>query len=154
MVRWTDPMSREETLLSLSRASQNHEQMLRQELARQQQFLADLGAKMQLLQNFLAQYRAECARLEGQGVEVTRALDMRRFIAQLEQAMQFHESSLQGHRRRTAALLEEWKRARGKEKALAKILQHLRDLQQHQERKQMQKEIEQWVARSAGRVHG
>ncbi len=147
-------MSREESLQSLSRACQDQEHTLRQELARQQQFLNDLEGKMRLLQQYLAQYRAECVQLEGEGVEVTRVLDMRRFIVQLEQVMQFHESSLQGHRQRTAVLLEEWKRARGKEKAIARILQHLRDLHQQQERKNLQKELDQWVARSACRARG
>jgi len=147
-------MRREQVLQSLSRASQDKERMLREELARQQQVLDDLEAKMQLLRQYLAQYRAECTQFEKEGVEVTRALDMRRFIAQLEQVMQVHEHSLEGHRQRTAVLLEEWKRARGKEKAIAGLLQHLRDRQEIEESRKLQKELEQWVARSAWHTRG
>jgi Flagellar biosynthesis chaperone len=110
-------MSRRDTILYLREDADNRQKELAQTLGRQRVLLHEIQNKLQLLENYLAQYREQAVAAEQAGILSAQAMEMRSFIAQLEQVLKLQRENLQHQQQQVRWLQGEWVAARGGEKA-------------------------------------
>lgn len=141
-------MSRQDTLLYLREDADKRQKELTLTLGRQRALLREVQNKLQLLENYLAQYREQAAAAECVGILSTQAMEMRNFIAQLEQVLRLQRENLQHQEQQVNCLQREWVAARGREKGLATLAQRLEMEQRQLELRKIQKELDDWATRS------
>ncbi|MHB1604741.1 MAG: flagellar FliJ family protein, partial [Acidithiobacillus ferrooxidans] len=77
------------------------------------------------------------------------AMEMRSFIAQLEQVLKLQRENLQHQQQQVRWLQGEWVAARGRGKGLASLAQRLENEQRNLVLRKMQKELDEWAMRSS-----
>ncbi|WP_291525068.1 flagellar export protein FliJ [Acidithiobacillus sp.] len=142
-------MSRQDTILYLREDADNRQKELAQTLGRQRALLHEIQNKLQLLENYLAQYREQAVAAEQAGILSAQAMEMRSFIAQLEQVLKLQRENLQHQQQQVRWLQGEWAAARGRGKGLASLAQRLENEQRNQALRKMQKDLDEWAMRSS-----
>ncbi len=142
-------MSRQDTILYLREDADNRQKDLARTLGRQRALLGEVQSKLRLLENYLTQYREQATAAERVGLLSAQAMEMRSFIAQLEQVLELQRENLQHQQQQVSRLQSEWVAARGRGKGLASLAQRLENEQRSLVLRNMQKELDEWATRSS-----
>lgn len=142
-------IGRQDTIFFLRTDADKRQKDLAISLGRQRGLLQDIQQKLQMLENYLLQYRQQAVAAEKSGILSVQALDMRHFIHQLEQVLQIQKANLEHQRHHVAQLQSQWVTARGQEKGLAALARRLESEQRDRELRKIQRELDEWANRSA-----
>ncbi|WP_101537386.1 flagellar export protein FliJ [Acidithiobacillus marinus] len=140
-------MSRQNVLMFLQNDADKKQKELAVRLGKQRNLLQEIEQKMQLLDNYLLQYRSQAMAAEASGILGAQALDTRNFIHQLEQVLQIQKDNVLRQQQSVAQLHAEWASARVREKGFAALAKRLEIEQHDQELRKIQKELDEWAQR-------
>ncbi len=140
-------MSRQNVLSFLREDADKKQKELAIRLGKQRKLLQEIEQKMQLLDNYLLQYRSQAIAAEASGILGAQALDTRNFIRQLEQVLHIQRDNVLRQQQSVAQLHAEWASARVREKGFAALAKRLEVEQHDQELRKIQKELDEWAQR-------
>lgn len=140
-------MSRQNVLSFLREDADKKQKELAIRLGKQRKLLQEIEQKMQLLDNYLLQYRSQAIAAEASGILGSQALDTRNFIRQLEQVLHIQRDNVLRQQQSVAQLHAEWASARVREKGFAALAKRLEVEQHDQELRKIQKELDEWAQR-------
>ncbi len=116
-------------------------------LARLQRQLGEAEGKLQLLRDYVGQYREQLRCTESAGTEWSRANAMRAFIHRIEEALAAQENELKNLQCSGNGLLAQWQHARQREKAFGLLVDRHAMEARLQAARRLQKEIDEWTLR-------
>ncbi|MBU2741585.1 flagellar export protein FliJ [Acidithiobacillus thiooxidans] len=143
-------MSRQNVLLFLREDADKRQKEIAVRLGKQRSLLSEVQQKLQLLENYLQQYRNQAIAAETSGILGAQALDTRNFIHQLEQVLQIQKENALRQQQSVAQIQSEWASARVQEKGFAALARRI-EIEQHElELRTIQKELDEWANRRPG----
>lgn len=143
-------MSRQNVLLFLREDADKRQKEIAVRLGKQRSLLNEVQQKLQLLENYLQQYRNQAIAAETSGILGAQALDTRNFIHQLEQVLQIQKENALRQQQSVAQIQSEWASARVQEKGFAALARRI-EIEQHElELRTIQKELDEWANRRPG----
>lgn len=143
-------MSRQNVLLFLRDDADKRQKEIAVRLGKQRSLLSEVQQKLQLLENYLQQYRNQAIAAETSGILGAQALDTRNFIHQLEQVLQIQKENALRQQQSVAQIQSEWASARVQEKGFAALARRI-EIEQHElELRKIQKELDEWANRRPG----
>lgn len=106
-------------------------------------------AKLQQLQQYAAQYRAQLERLGVQGGDWAQMRDLRGFIERVEQAIAAQQQDLARLQAQLAEAVQALQAARQREKAFEVLIEQQHAQHKYTQKRHMLKELQEWALRRA-----
>lgn len=113
-----------------------------------QQALEQQQQRLQDLEQYRQEYNAYVQQVGAQGVTASRLQDLYRFVNSLDSAVGQQTRMVEVARQHVAAKLRAWQDARGKHKALGKVIERLQDDEEKAVAKREQKETDEFAQRA------
>lgn len=138
-----------ETLRTLHTQAAESSQSAGQAVGKQQDVLRSAQAKLEQLQSYAAQYRAQMQALGSAGTAWSQVRDLRGFVDRIETAIAAQQTELNRQQQVLAELSAQWGAARQREKAFEVLIdQHQAQNRQGQKISAL-KNLQEWAVRRA-----
>ncbi len=138
---------RQQVLHFLREDADSRQKDLAVSLVKQRRLLSEIQQKLQLLENYLQQYRTQAAAAEFSGILGVQALDTRNFIRQLEQVLSMQKENVLRQQQTVAQVQLEWAAARAQEKGFSALTRRIEIEKRDLELRKIQKELDEWTGR-------
>lgn len=142
-------MNRARRMQPAVRMARAREDDAARELGQYRHRLAAQERRLQELQQYQAEYGRELRRAETSGIEVTRAVEFRQFLARLDQALGEQQRVIEQLRVEVQRRLAGWQGAHARTQGLLKVVQRI----EAEERQQAERREQALMDEHALRVH-
>ena len=147
-------MKRSTRMQPVIRVSEEREKQAAKELGDWQQALDQRRQQLTELQNYREEYRRYFAEVGSSGVSARRLIELQRFLAKLDQAVNQQMEVVASTERGLDVKRQSWMQARSKTQVLENVVSRYRDEEEVEQSRRDQKELDEMVQRRGGKSHG